>query len=149
MSVTEVSVEVDAPPEEVWKVVSDPRNLPKWDQHIAEVAGVPKDGIVEGTEYRTQVRFFGAKTSATSKVVTLQPPEYAKVRVKGMLDATVETWLEPIGRKRTRLRHRVDFRFRGGSLGELAARTVNLLGAAAILKRGVQAQKRQVEAANR
>jgi carbon monoxide dehydrogenase subunit G len=147
VTVAHVSVDVDASPEQVWKVVSDPRNLPRWDHHIVGVAGVPKGGIAEGTAYRTQVRFFGAKAAATSKVVTLDPPRYAKVRVRGLLDATVETWIEPLDGGRTRLRHRVDYRFPGGSIGEVAARAINMLGAARLLRRGAEAQKRQVEAA--
>ena len=31
---SESSVEVDAPPELVWEVASDPQNLPHWDRHI-------------------------------------------------------------------------------------------------------------------
>ena len=43
-----VEVEIDASPEQVWAVVSDPRNLPHWDKHIVEVVGVPPGGLSEG-----------------------------------------------------------------------------------------------------
>ena len=147
MSVVQVSVDIDAPPEKVWKIVSDPANLPGWDHHILKVEGVPKGGIRKGSEYTTYVRFMGARAHAISKVVELRPPEYSKVRVTGLLDAVVESWVEPLDGRRTRLRHRVDYRFRGGPLGELAAGAIKVLGAPAVLRKGVQAQKRQAERA--
>jgi uncharacterized membrane protein len=146
VSVVQVSVVVDAPPEKVWDVVSDPRNLPRWDRHISAVDGVPRSGLHEGSEYQTEIRFLGARAHATSRVIEIRPPDYAKVRVRGLLNATVETWVEPIDDGRSRLRHRVDYRFPGGPLGELAARAVKLLGASAIMDKGIQAQKRQAEA---
>ncbi len=45
MTVVQTAVEVEAPPEKVWEVVSDPRNLPRWDNRITSVEGVPKDGL--------------------------------------------------------------------------------------------------------
>jgi len=145
VSVVQVSVDVDAPPEKVWDVVSDPRNLPGWDRHISGVDGVPRSGLQEGSEYRTEVRFLGVKAHATSEVIEIRPPAYAKVRVRGLLNATVETWVEPLAGGKTRLRHRVNYRFPGGPFGELAARTVKVLGASAIMRKGIQAQKRQAE----
>lgn len=145
MSVVEVSIDIDASPEEVWKVVSDPRNLTRWDGHISNVEGVPRDGLHPGSEYRTEVRFLGVRAHALSRVVELRPPEYAKVRVEGLLDATVESWVEPTDGGRTRLRHRVDYHFRGGPLGELAATAVKVLGVQTVLRRGAEAQKRQAE----
>jgi carbon monoxide dehydrogenase subunit G len=143
-SVVEVSVDIDAPPEDVWKVVADPRNLQKWDRHIALVEGADGE-LHEGDEYTTELRFLGARARAHMKVLALKPHEYSKVAMDGVVDGTVETWVEPLGDHRTRLRHRVEYRFRGGPLGEVAGRAVQMMGAGAILKRGVRAQKRQVE----
>jgi len=80
-------------------------------------------------------------------VSEIRPREYSKVRLGGLIDAVVESWVEPIDGDRSRIRHRVDYRFRGGPLGALAARAVNLLGASVLLRRGVREQKRQAEAA--
>jgi carbon monoxide dehydrogenase subunit G len=143
--VVEGSAVIDAPPERVWEVVSDPHNLHRWDRRIAAVEGVPKDGLHVGATYTVVVRFMGAKAHATSRVVEFKPGTYSKVKVTGMVDAVVETWLEPLSDGRTRLRHRVDYHFPGGPLGELAAGAVKMLGAATVLRRGVEAQKRQAE----
>jgi uncharacterized membrane protein len=146
MSVVQASVDVDAPPMRVWDVVADPGNLPNWDHHIETVDGLPAGGLREGTEYVTTVRLMGMRARIHVKVLELRALEYAKVRLDGLLDGTVETWLEPLHGGRTRLRHRVTYRFRGGPFGRFAARGVKLLGASMLLRRGAQAQKRQAEA---
>jgi hypothetical protein len=101
--------------------------------------------LTEGDEYTTELRFMGARARERMKVLELKRGAYSKVHMTGILDGTVETWVEPLDGDRTRLRHRVRYRFKGGPLGELAARAVRIMGASAMLKHGVQAQKRQVE----
>jgi hypothetical protein len=149
VSVVEASIEIEASVTEVWSVVADPRNLPHWDHRIISVQGVPPDGLRRGTTYSVTVRLVAARATIPAEVVDLRSEEYARVRLGGVVNATVETWLEPLSERRTRLRHRVDYRFRGGPLGGLAARAVTLLGAPILLRRGVEAQKRQVEASIR
>ena len=145
MSVVEASVEIDAPLKRVWKVVADPRNLPKWDHHILTVEGVPPDGLIEGTRYRTWVRFMGVRAKADVQVQVLDREHYAKMRLRGIVEGTIETWLEPLDGRRTKLRHRVEYRFIGGPLGRVAARGIKLLGASSLVRRGALAQKRQAE----
>jgi uncharacterized protein YndB with AHSA1/START domain len=143
-SVVQVSVDIDAPPEQVWKVVADPRNLQRWDRHIALVDG-PRRELRQGDQYSAELRLMGARARADMTVLELEPNRYSKVGMSGIVDGTVETWVEPLDADRTRLRHRVEYRFRGGPFGEVAARAVRMMGGSAILNRGVQAQKRQVE----
>jgi uncharacterized membrane protein len=145
VSVVEAAVEVEAPREAVWAVVADPRNLPRWDRHIVRVEGVPEDGLRPGSRYVTHVRFLGVQARVRAEVVELRAPEYAKVRLAGVVEALVETRLEPLDGGRTLLRHRVEYRFPGGRLGRLAASAVRMVGASLILARGARAQKRQVE----
>jgi len=149
VSVVQASVTVDAPVDDVWNVVSDPNNLPMWDHHVVRVNGVPPGGIRQGTRYDVVLRFMGARATVPATVVELQPRRYSKVRLGGLIDAIVESWVEPVDHGRTRLRHRVDYRFRGGPLGALAARAVNILGAPILLRRGVREQQRQAEAVAR
>src|SRR6266516_3037702 len=146
MTVVQVSLDVDAPPQRVWSVVADPNNLPAWDRHIVKVADVPKGGLRKGSTYTTEVRFLGARARTLMKVVDLEEAAHSKVEMHGIVDGVVETWLEPLdGGRRTHLRHRVEYRFKGGPLGEIAARAVGALGAGTILRRGAASQKRQAE----
>jgi uncharacterized membrane protein len=149
VSVVEASAVIEAPPDDVWSVVADPNNLPLWDHHIHEVSGVPESGLTEGSEYSTAVRFMGARARASLKVLEIEPPRYSKVQLRGLVDGVVETWLEPLDGSKTRLRHRVEYRFPGGPIGALAARAVRVLGASSLLRRGIQAQKSQAETSSR
>ena len=44
MSTAEFSVEIEASPERVWEVVSDPANIPHWERHVVSVK-VPDEGL--------------------------------------------------------------------------------------------------------
>jgi carbon monoxide dehydrogenase subunit G len=139
------SAVVDARPEEVWIVISDPRNLPRWNPHIKSVGGVPTDGVKPGDTYWTELRVVGVPFRIRARVIAFDAPRSSVIRLSGPLDATVRTWLRPVGKGRTRVEHEVDYRFKGGPVGRLIARAVRLLGAPTLLKRGIRAQKRQVE----
>jgi carbon monoxide dehydrogenase subunit G len=140
------SVEVKASPEDVWKVVANPRNLPRWDRHITTVEGVPPNGLTRGSGYSTRVQFMGVGARVNAKVLEIEPPRYAKVRVEGFMDATVETTIAPLGNGRSRLEHDVLYRFRGGPIGKMAAQALRMTGGPQlVLRRGTMAQKRQAE----
>lgn len=146
MSVVEASEVIDAPPEQVWAVVSDPRNLPRWNRLIHRVEGVPSDGLQEGTEYLTELRFMGLSTIIDAEVLALDPPRYAEIRLSGRpLDAVVRTRLRPLEDGRTLLHHEVEYRLHGGRIGSMLGNALRGLGAQAVLRRGTQAQKVQVE----
>jgi uncharacterized protein YndB with AHSA1/START domain len=146
MQRTRVAVDVDAPPEEVWRIVADPRNLPRWDRHIARVTGVPAGGLKKGSRYSTEVRFLGVRAPVEAEVLEIDPPREALVRLSGLLDATIHTTVTPQDGGRSRLEHEVEYRFRGGALGAMAAKAIRLTGGPTlVLRRGATAQKRHVE----
>lgn len=145
MTVLRQSAVIDARPEEVWKVISDPRNLPRWNSLIRDVHGVPPNGLKPGDRYSTELGVLGARFKVDARVLEIDPPRYSLIRLSGPLEATVRTWLRPVGKERTRLEHEVDYKLKGGPIGSLIARGMKHLGAPMILKRGVRAQKRQVE----
>lgn len=146
VTVVAVAVEVDAPPEEVWAVVSDPRNLPRWNRHITAVEGVPVDGLREGSEYSTVMGFMAVRARVRGKVMEWEPPTWAVILLSGFLDATVATRVDPLPGGRSRLHQEIDYHFRRNPLGELAARSIRVVGGAHfLLKHGVMAQKRQIE----
>ena len=147
LTTIQYSVQVDAPQQRTWEVVSDPRNLPKWDKHIVEVIGVPEKGLEEGTEYDTVLKLMGVHPHVRAHVEELEPPHYARIRLSGApIRGLVETEVDPLdGGERSLLTQTVGYHLRGGPVGSLADRAVRLMGAKLILKRGVTAQKRQIE----
>lgn len=146
MTTVEIDLVIDAPPEAVWEVISDPRNLPHWDRHITKVEGVPADGLSLGTRYLTEMRFLAFRTDVAGEVMEWQPPHVSVIRLTGLLDATVTSVVEELSGGRSLLEHTVEYRFRGGPLGELAARSVARMGGADLaLRHGTLAQKREIE----
>jgi uncharacterized protein YndB with AHSA1/START domain len=139
------SAEIDASPEEVWRIVGDPRNLPQWNQHILAVHEVPPTGLVPGAKYWTEMGGFGIRFRILAEVVELDPPTYSWIRLTGPVTASVRTWVHPTSDGRTLLEHEVDYHVRGGPIGEVIGRALRLLGATRMLKKGIEAQKRQVE----
>jgi uncharacterized protein YndB with AHSA1/START domain len=146
VSVIEASIEIDAPVHLVWEVVADPRNLPLWDHRVLDVSGFPAGGLRPGSQYRVEMGFMGVHAWVPATVLELVPDACSRVHLGGLVDAVVDTRLEPVSSHRTRLTHRIDYRFLGGRLGSFAAGAINMLGAPTLLRKGMHQQKRQVEA---
>jgi uncharacterized protein YndB with AHSA1/START domain len=144
MSVASAEVVIDAGPEEVWAVVGDPRNLTRWERHVAAV-DAPEE-LVEGLEYSTEIRFAGVAGQVDVTVLEVDPPHFARLQLRGVLDATVTTRVTGLEDGRSVLEHEVDYAFGAGLIGSFAAKGLEALGGAHyVLLRGAQAQKRQIE----
>jgi hypothetical protein len=79
-------------------------------------------------------------------VLEWEPPWRSRVRLHGVLDATVTTSIASLPYDRCMLRHEVDYVFRG-PLGRFAAASLNAVGGAQLaLRHGALAQKREIEA---
>jgi uncharacterized membrane protein len=141
----EFSVEIDAPPERVWLVTSNPANLPHWDKHIERV-DAPDEGLGLGVRYQVVMRFMSLRTIVDAEVLEWEPPWRAVIRLSGLLEATVTTAIASLPYDRSVLRHEITYRFRG-PLGGIGAQGIQALGGSQLaLKRGVVAQKREIEA---
>jgi uncharacterized protein YndB with AHSA1/START domain len=145
MSVVRASEVVEASPQEVWAVISDPNNLPLWNRRIREVRDVPEHGLKEGTTYWTRLSFLGVSARVDAEVEEVDPPRFSRIRLTGPVEATVRTWVSPAGAGRSRLEHEIEYHLRGGPVGELLARGLRTFGAQTLLRRGTRAQKRQIE----
>ncbi|MFN2543738.1 MAG: SRPBCC family protein [Actinomycetota bacterium] len=147
MTVVNASIEIEATPEEVWAVVSDPRNLPRWDRHVTKVVGVPKEGLEEGTEYTTIMSFMGVRAHVDAEVLEIKPPEHSRIRLSGpVLEAVVTSHVTRLDGDRTLLEHVVDYEMRGGFIGRIAERALDATGGPAMmLRRGTLGQKQQIE----
>ena len=144
MTTAEVSVEVEAPPEVAWGVAADPRNLPHWDRHIVAVS-LPTKDLAPGVTYEVTMGFMAARAKVRCDVLEWEPPWRSRVRLHGVLDATVTTSIASLPYDRCMLRHEVTYVFKG-PLGRFAAASVNAVGGAQLaLRRGALAQKREIE----
>ena len=144
MSTAEFSVEVDAPPEKVWEVVSQPANIPHWEKHVVNVR-VPDESLGKGSRYTVVMGFMGVRVTVRGEILAWEPPWHARIRLRGPLDATIDTTVSELPNGRSVLRHEVDYTFRG-PLGRVVAAGVNVVGGAQLgIRLGTVAQKRQVE----
>lgn len=144
MTTAEFSVEVEATPDATWQIASDPRNLPQWDKHIVRV-DFPEGGMRPGAAYEVVMGFMGVQTTVYATVLEWEPPWRSSVKLKGLLEATVTTSVASLPFDRSILRHEVTFRFRG-PFGRFGAAGLNAMGGAQFaLRRGVLAQKREIE----
>jgi Polyketide cyclase / dehydrase and lipid transport len=145
MTVVEYSVEVDATPEDVWSVASDPRGLPAWERLIESV-WVPRTGLGVGSAFEVTMSFMGVRATIPCIVREWEPPWRSSVELDGLLDATVTTSVAKLPYGRSVLRHEVAYVFRG-PLGRFAAASLRAIGGAEYaLKRGTEAQLRAIEA---
>jgi polyketide cyclase/dehydrase/lipid transport protein len=148
MTTVEYSIEVDATPEEVWAVTSDPLGLPAWERHIESVS-VPAGGLKPGARYDVTMSFMGVRATVPCLVREWEPPWRSVVELGGLLKARVTTSIASLPFERSVLRHEVTYVFRG-PLGSFAAASVRAVGGAEYaLRRGTEAQRRQIEAAHR
>lgn len=144
-TVVEYSVEVDAPPEAVWAVASNPRGLPTWERLIESV-WVPRSGLEAGVGFEVTMSFVGVRATIPCLVREWEPPWRAVVELDGLLEATVATSIASLPYDRSVLRHEVRYVFRG-PLGSFAAASVRAIGGAEYaLRRGTEAQLRAIEA---
>jgi uncharacterized membrane protein len=144
VTTAEFSVEVQAPPEQVWAVVSNPRNIPYWERHVVSVR-VPDGTFGLGSTYTVVMSFMGVRVTVRGEILRWDPPSHATIRLRGPLDATIETSVASLPRDRSVLRHEVTYRFRG-PLGGVVAAGLNRLGGAQLgIRHGTLAQKRQIE----
>src|SRR3954451_4151657 len=90
MTRVEYSVEVDAPPEDVWAVASDPRGLPAWERLIESVAA-PAGGLAAGVPVTVTMSVGGVGAAAPCVVREWEPPWRSVVGLDGLLVATVTT----------------------------------------------------------
>jgi carbon monoxide dehydrogenase subunit G len=140
----EASIEIDAPPETVWKVASDPRNLPHWDRHV-EAAHVARETLGPGSRYEVRMRFMAVTARVEVEVCEWEPPWRAVLQLHGLLQATVTTSVASLPFDRSLLRHEVKYRFKG-PLGLFGAKSLNAVGGAHLaLRRGLASQKREIE----
>jgi uncharacterized protein YndB with AHSA1/START domain len=143
MSTAEFSVEIEASPERVWEVVSNPANIPHWERHVESVQ-MP-DELEEDSTYSVVMSFMGVRVRVRGQILRWEPPSHATIRLRGPLEATIETSIARLPRDRSLLRHEVTYQFRG-PLGGLVAAGLNAVGGAQLgIKVGTLGQKRQIE----
>ena len=115
----DLELAIAAPPEEVFDFLTDPANLPRWQESCVAAEG-------EGTHIHETRSFMGRRAEVETEIVEAERPRVFVVRsAAGPVRFTVRHELEPAG-EGTLLRVQADFELPGGLgriAGPLATRT--------------------------
>lgn len=141
---TSVSIDVDAPPAEVFRYATDPTTFHQW-QHGVVRGSIESHGPPAlGDLCRTTRRIGGAERPATSEVVRLEPPHRWAVRgIDGPIRATVDVLVETLPDQRSRLTISVDFD--GHGIGKILVPLVVRRQARAEMPTNIKKLKAQIE----
>lgn len=126
MTTIERSIEIEAPPERVWQVLTDLPAHPDWNPFIRSISG----DVRVGSRLRVRIVPPGGRGMTFKPVVTAATPgkEFAwlgKLAVRGVFDGAHRFVIDDLGGGRSRLTQGETFsgllvRFLGGSLGATA-----------------------------
>lgn len=138
-------VEIDAPPEQVWAVLTDFGAYHEWNPFITELRGK----LEPGARLRVELSYAdGRRTAFRTSVLTVEPGAelrwIGRVWFKGLFDGEHFIQLHALDGNRTRLVQGENF---SGVLVKLLANTVTqtgrgFVGMNAALKRRVESQTR-------
>jgi hypothetical protein len=104
-------IEIDAPAERVWQVLTDFASFPQWNPFIRQATGEPKVGARLGVRIQPP----GSKgMTFRPKVLRVEPNRerrwLGRLWIPGLFDGEPSFHLEPLGPTRTRLVQRETFR---------------------------------------
>jgi uncharacterized protein YndB with AHSA1/START domain len=120
-----VSVDIDAPSEEVWRQASDLASHAEWmaDALSVNFVGDLRQGV--GTRLAVKTRFGPILTTDLLEVTAWEPPHRIVVTHRGMVKGEGQLVVEPLGEGRTRFSWEERLRFPwllGGPIGEWVVR---------------------------
>jgi uncharacterized protein YndB with AHSA1/START domain len=80
---SEVSVEIDRPPEEVFSYVANPDNLPEWTNLVLDVRTDAEGQLQEGDRFSVVAKFLGRRFETPFEVSAHEPPRRHSDRSTG------------------------------------------------------------------
>ncbi|MEA2229478.1 MAG: hypothetical protein QOF04_3108 [Solirubrobacteraceae bacterium] len=126
MSEVQTSIDIAAPPEEVWALAMDPERLEDW-VTIHRRLDDHSDGRVRaGYEMEQTLCLRGVNFKVHWELVRCDEPRHAEWHGRGPARSHAETeyTLAPNGKGGTRFSYRNEFRAPLGPLGAMASRTI-------------------------
>ena len=127
MSKVETTIEIDAPPHEVWELVMDPQRLEQWVSIHKELVSASDGPPAEGMEMEQKMVIRGASFKVSWTLAECREGELAVWEGKGPAGSKARTAysLTPLdGGKRTRFDYENEFFTPMGALGKIAGRAV-------------------------
>jgi len=122
MSAVRVSVDIDAPPEQVFEAAMAPERTPDWVTIVIRVEEYDAGPLREGYEMRQRLCLRGVPFTVVWRLAELDAPHFARWEGKGPArsKAIIENRLEAVG-DGTRFTYTNEFKTPLGPLGAVAA----------------------------
>lgn len=89
-------VTVNAAPETVWALVSDPRNAPRFNRMVQEVTDVREQQGGVGTTWRAVAQMAG-RMEIANEITEWEPPRRLAIKMDGPASGTLSFTLTPQG----------------------------------------------------
>jgi uncharacterized protein YndB with AHSA1/START domain len=126
MSTVETTIDIAAPPKQVWEVLMDAGRLGDWVTIHRKLHGSPDKPLRRGSEIVQTLNLRGVKFKVHWTVVELNEPSLAVWEGHGPARSTAETRyeLKPDGENGTRFHYVNEFRPPLGPLGNAASRAL-------------------------
>ena len=121
----ESTIELPAPPKEVFAIVMDPHRLEEWVTAHDEIVEAPDGPLELGSEFRQKLKVAGIGFSVTWEVTELEPPSLAAWEGRGPAGsrARARYELEPAAGG-TLFHYGNEFELPGGKLAAAAGRAI-------------------------
>ncbi|MFZ5817994.1 MAG: SRPBCC family protein [Bacillota bacterium] len=89
-------VTVQAPPEKVWGLVSDPRNAPRFNRMVQEIQDLQEKPGGVGTRWKAITQMAG-RVEIANEITEWDPPRRLGIRMQGPASGTLTFTLTPQG----------------------------------------------------
>ena len=93
----DASIEIDAPPDRVWPIATDPYLASRWNSNVVSVSNVSPGPVRVGTRWTQVVRILGIDKTMQAEVVECSPPWRGVVRMDGPGDPIITTTIDRVG----------------------------------------------------
>ena len=126
MSTVSTTIDIDRPPEEVWKTIMDPTRYSQWVSIHRKICEVDDGPVREGFHVEQRLVLRGAPFTVNWKLTECDPPNVGTWEGKGPAGsyARVTNKLSPNGDGGTHFEYENTFEAPGGAMGRLASRVV-------------------------
>lgn len=126
MSTVAVRTTIDAPIEEVWETVMDPRRLKDWVTIHRDVSGVSSQPLRAGSTMDQTLCLRGVNFHVHWTLVDVEPPRRAQWEGRGPAHshAVIRYQLAEDGDGKTMFEYSNEFKAPGGVLGTMASRVI-------------------------
>jgi uncharacterized membrane protein len=114
---------VNAPAQQVFDMIYDFENIPKWMVGMEEVHNISPGERGEGSSFEWTFSMMGIKFNGVSRILSLDPLRQAVVKSTGGIESTW-TWTYAAEGEGTRLTCEMEYVVPGAGLGKIADKLV-------------------------